>query len=89
MKKIFSFILLLLSLVSYSSEINGSVFLDNVSDHIGIIIKFNPVSPSAVYTDATSDSNGLFNLTVINGTYNISYTTLKTEIITKINKYEN
>lgn len=72
-KKLLILLLLLLSTLSYSSEINGSIFLDNTSDHSGIIIKFNPVSPSAVYTDGTSNANGLYNITVINGIYNISF----------------
>ena len=72
-KKLLILLLLLLSTFSYSSEINGSIFLDNTSDHSGIIIKFNPVSPSAVYTDGTSNANGLYNITVINGIYNISF----------------
>jgi hypothetical protein len=73
MKKILPLLLLLFSIFSYSSEINGSAFLDNSSDHSGILIKFNPVSPSAIYTEDTSDSNGLYSTTVINGVYNISY----------------
>lgn len=73
MKKTLLILFLLFSIFSYSSEINGNVFLDNTSDHSGIIIKFNPVSPSAVYTEGTSDSNGAYNITVINGVYNVSY----------------
>ncbi len=73
MKKILPLILILFSIFCYSSEINGSVFLDNTSDHSGILIKFNPVSPSAVYTEGVSDSNGLYNITVINGVYNITF----------------
>jgi hypothetical protein len=73
MKKTLLILFLLFSIFSYSSEINGNVFLDNTSDHSGIIIKFNPVSPSAVYTEGPSDSNGAYNITVINGVYNVSY----------------
>ncbi|WP_341214709.1 right-handed parallel beta-helix repeat-containing protein [uncultured Wocania sp.] len=73
MKKILPLLLLLFSIISYASEINGSAFLDNSSDHSGILIKFNPVSPTAVYVEGTSDSNGLYSITVINGVYNISY----------------
>ena len=73
MKKILFSLLLTFSICVYSSEINGSAFLDNTSDHSGIIIKFNPISPSAVYAETTSNSNGLFNLTVVNGVYSISY----------------
>lgn len=62
MKKILPLLLLLFSIFSYSSEINGSAFLDNTSDHSSILIKFNQVSPSAVYTEGTSDSNGLYNI---------------------------
>lgn len=72
-KRLLILLLLLLSTFSYSSEINGSVFLDNTTDHSGIIIKFNPVSPSAVYTDGASNASGLYNITVINGIYNISF----------------
>jgi hypothetical protein len=73
MKKTLLILFLLFSIFSYSSETNGNVFLDNTSDHSGIIIKFNPVSPSAVYTEGPSDSNGAYNITVINGVYNVSY----------------
>ena len=73
MKKTLLILLLLFSVFSYSSEINGNVFLDNTSDHSGIIIKFNPVSPSAVYAEGTSDLSGSYSTTVINGVYNISY----------------
>tara|TARA_B110000879_G_scaffold190088_1_gene254113 strand:+ start:130 stop:1824 length:1695 start_codon:yes stop_codon:yes gene_type:complete len=73
MKKILHLLLLLFSVYSYSSEINGNVFLDNTSDHSGIIIKFNPVSPSAVYTDGTSNTSGSYSISVINGIYDISY----------------
>lgn len=73
MKKILLSFLLLFSVYSYSSEINGNVFLDNTSDHSGITIKFNPVSPSAVYTDGTSDTSGSYSISVINGIYDISY----------------
>jgi parallel beta-helix repeat protein len=73
MKKTLSILLLLFSICSYSSIINGSVFLDNTADHGGIIIKFNPVSPSAVYAEGTSGTNGSYNITIINGVYNISY----------------
>lgn len=73
MKKTLPILLLLFSICSYSSSITGSVFLDNTADHSGIIIKFNPVSPSAVYAEGTSGTNGSFNLTVVNGIYNISF----------------
>ncbi|MDN3494269.1 right-handed parallel beta-helix repeat-containing protein [Winogradskyella bathintestinalis] len=73
MKKILPLLLLLFSIFSYSSEINGNVFLDNTSDHSGIVIKFNPVSPSAVYIEGVSNSIGEYSITVVNGVYNISY----------------
>tara|TARA_B110000967_G_C18862919_1_gene551046 strand:- start:297 stop:1991 length:1695 start_codon:yes stop_codon:yes gene_type:complete len=73
MKKTLLILLLSFSVFSYSSEINGSVTLDNTSDNSGVIIKFNPISPSAVYADGTSDLNGLYNITVINGLYDISF----------------
>lgn len=73
MKKILSIFLLLFSIFSYASIINGSVFLDNTADHSGIIIKFNPVSPSAVYAEGTSGTNGSYNITIVNGIYNISF----------------
>jgi hypothetical protein len=73
MKKTLPILLLLFSTCSYSSIINGSVFLDNTADHSGIIIKFNPVSPSAVYAESTSGTNGSYNITIVNGIYNISF----------------
>ncbi|HEY6143572.1 MAG TPA: right-handed parallel beta-helix repeat-containing protein [Flavobacterium sp.] len=73
MKKKLLILLLLFSTLSYCSEITGSVFLNNTSDHSGIIIKFNPISPSAVYTEGTSNASGLYNITVNNGIYNISF----------------
>lgn len=72
-KKLLILLLLLLSTFSYSSEINGSVFLNNATDHSGITVKFNPVSPSAVYTEGSSNASGLYNITVSNGIYNISF----------------
>lgn len=73
MKKTLVLLSLLFSVFGNSSEINGNVFLDNTSNHSDILIIFNPVSPSAVYTEGISDSNGFYNITVINGVYNISY----------------
>jgi hypothetical protein len=73
MKKTLSILLLLFSICSYSSIINGSVFLDNTADHSDIIIKFNPVSPSAVYAEGASGTNGSYNITIVNGIYNISF----------------
>lgn len=73
MKKTLSILLLLFSICGYSSIINGSVFLDNTADHSGIIIKFNPVSPSAVYAEGASTTNGSYNITIVNGIYNITF----------------
>jgi hypothetical protein len=73
MKKTLSILLLLFSICSYSSIINGSVFLDNTADHSDIIIKFNPVSPSAVYAEGASGTNGSYNITIVNGIYNITF----------------
>ncbi|QNK77751.1 right-handed parallel beta-helix repeat-containing protein [Winogradskyella sp. PAMC22761] len=73
MKHLLLLILTLITTHSYSSEINGNVYLDNTSDHSGIIIKFNPVSPSATYTEGISNSLGEYSFSIVNGVYNISY----------------
>ena len=74
--------LMLYSTFGYASEINGIVFLDNTTDHGGVVIKFNPVSPSAVYVEGISNSNGEYNVTVVNGVYNISYEKTSYQIYT-------
>ncbi len=73
MKKALLILLILSSILSYSSEVNGKALLDNTTNHSGILIKFTPVSPSAVYAETTSDINGLYNINLANGIYTISY----------------
>tara|TARA_B100000809_G_scaffold88156_1_gene86538 strand:+ start:2479 stop:3948 length:1470 start_codon:yes stop_codon:yes gene_type:complete len=73
MKKLIIIILIFCSNYIYSSQINGHVSLDNVSNKNGIIIKFKPLSPSSVYIETVSNSKGFFNTTVINGLYNIVF----------------
>lgn len=73
MKKLIFFFPILFSTICFSSQINGYVYLDNSSNHSGVVIKFNPVSPSAIYTETTSDSNGFYSVAVADGVYNLSY----------------
>lgn len=73
MKKLVALILLLLPIFIYCSNVNGNAFLDNDSDHSDIVIKFFPVSGSAVYSEGFTNSSGVFNISVVNGVYNISY----------------
>jgi len=73
MKKYLIYLLLLYPILAICSNVNGNAFLDNDSNHSGITIKFLPVSGSAEYAEGITDSNGIFNVSVISGVYIISY----------------
>ncbi len=74
MKKLIIFsIIILVTTTLFSATITGNAFLDNQSNHSGITITFNPISPTAVFHQVISNVDGSFNATVENGTYNITY----------------
>lgn len=73
MKKYLLYLLLLFPFFMFSSNVDGNAFLDNESNHSGINIKFIPVSTSAEFSEGFTDLNGLFNISVISGVYDISY----------------
>ncbi|MFD1602635.1 right-handed parallel beta-helix repeat-containing protein [Flavobacterium artemisiae] len=73
MKKILLSLFILISAYSFAADINGKVFLDNVVTFENCTITFTPVSPSAVFSQTTSLSNGTFTANVANGVYNIKY----------------
>jgi parallel beta-helix repeat protein len=96
MQKLLLLILLFCSNFIHSSQINGHVSLDNVSNKNGTIIKFKPLSPSSVYIETISDSKGFFHTTVTNGLYNIVFEKigfktciLKNQFISKNSSLEN
>jgi hypothetical protein len=62
-----------LTIKSYSAFVSGMAFLDNSSNHSDILIKFIPVSPSAIFDSCTTISNGSYSITIPNGIYDISY----------------
>lgn len=73
MEKVLPVLFLLFSTICFSSVVDGYVYLDDTTNHSGVIIKFNPISPSAVYAEDTSDISGFYSLDIIDGIYEISY----------------
>jgi len=73
MNKNLLYLILIFPSFLFGSNINGYAFLDNNSNHNNINIKFIPVSGSAQFSEGLTDSNGLFNISVVSGVYNISY----------------
>ncbi|MCD4682300.1 MAG: hypothetical protein K8R86_03365 [Bacteroidales bacterium] len=72
-KPIISLIVVILTFNVYSAHVNGTAFLDNSTNHSDILIKFIPVSPSAVLDSTITNSSGLFSIDVENGVYDITY----------------
>jgi len=73
MKKILLSLLILLSTYSFAADVSGTVFLDNAATFENCTITFTPISPSAILTQTTSQTDGDFTTTVANGVYNIKY----------------
>jgi parallel beta-helix repeat protein len=73
MKKITLHIFLFLTSFIYAADVTGNVFLDNQTDFQNSTITFTPVSPSAVFGEVNTNSNGSFSTNLSNGVYNIKY----------------
>lgn len=73
MKKILLALFIIFSTYSFAADVSGKVFLDNATSSENCIITFTPVSPSAVFAQITSQSNGTFTANIPNGVYNIKY----------------
>lgn len=51
----------------------GYAFLEGQSNHANIMVKFHPISPSAVLDSTYTNALGYFETTVVPGTYDVSY----------------
>jgi len=73
MKKKLLFLFILISSQSFAADVTGNVFLDNVTNFENSTITFTPVSPSAIFGEVTSKTDGSYSTNIANGVYNIKY----------------
>ncbi len=53
--------------------IRGEIFLEFASNHANIAITFNPISPSAVFHEVTTNALGFFETVIAAGVYDVTY----------------
>lgn len=71
-----SFLVLLFSLASWTlsvSQTQGTALLGGQTDHSGITVSFVPVSLSGQSNSTTTNSNGDYNLNLVPGVYEVSF----------------
>jgi len=67
------FVLISTTLIAQNINISGNAFLDEQSDHSGIKVYFEPVSPSAIEDSAFTNSAGAYSKNVAVGIYNVHF----------------
>ncbi|MBU1638253.1 carboxypeptidase-like regulatory domain-containing protein, partial [bacterium] len=66
-------LLLLTATLSYGVSVTGVALLENETNHSGIEVKFEAVSPSAEMDSVYTNSSGNFSIMLEPGVYNILY----------------
>jgi len=72
-KYVYIFVLISTSLMAQNINVSGNAFLKEQSDHSGIKVYFEPVSPSAIEDSAFTNSAGAYSKNVAVGIYNVHF----------------
>ena len=73
MKKILLIIPFLFSNYLYSSNVSGYCYLQNQTDHSGIKVLFEAVTPSATTDSTYTNTDGSYNIGLTGGIYSINF----------------